>query len=75
MSDETVVLEKSRPLLSVSKRMGRPDVGKEVDGDDGRQSSRSSSSAARDEEVYDDLHFYSMLLKVNWKVLFYECFL
>lgn len=51
LSDESVVIDKSRPLLMVSKRIGKP-------------SNEHRPSTARDEEVYDDTHFYSMLLKV-----------
>jgi hypothetical protein len=52
LEDESVVIDKSRSLMSASKRIKRlpedeiPAVG------------------VRDEEVYDDAHFYSVLLKV-----------
>jgi hypothetical protein len=58
LSDETMVIEKSRPLLLASKRPDKP-------------SNEHNPASARDEEVYDDIHFYSMLLKVKMDIYKY----
>ena len=51
LSDESLMIEKSRPLLMASKRLRKP-------------ANEHRPATARDEELYDDTHFYSMLLKV-----------
>jgi protein AATF/BFR2 len=67
MADEARVIEKSRQLLSESRRVDKNDGTVRNDGndDEGIQSSRKRGrdTDSYDLEVYDDRQFYSMLLK------------
>lgn len=64
LSDDSLVLEKSRPLLLSSKRLDKP-------------SNEYDPASTRDLEVYDDMQFYSMLLKVmcDYRIEYYAIFL
>ena len=58
LADNSIVIDKSRPIFSESHRLKK-----------NRVLSESGSECERDEEVYDDIQFYSLLLKVG---LFYQ---
>lgn len=62
VSDPVAVVEKSRPLLGQSKRIRASESSKE---ESAEGTTANGEELQRDEEVYDDMHFYSMLLKVS----------
>jgi hypothetical protein len=67
VADPVASVEKSRPLLGQSKRIrASPEAGTDTAG-----RASGGEELERDEEVYDDMHFYSMLLKVMGGTSFY----
>lgn len=56
LTDHSIVIDKSRPKFSESQRLKKT-----------RDTSNSNEEEndKRDEEVYDDVQFYSLLLKVT----------
>jgi hypothetical protein len=63
-ADPVAAVEKSRPLLGQSKRIRALSGNK----NDSSGSTEGGEELERDEEVYDDMHFYSMLLKVIYMI-------